>query len=171
MTVCPAIVHWTVCAEQVKTAIGNAQSAQEAVVAADRWADRYKQLYEMNPTGEWLPSDIDLFEKKLEDLLDDTVGQWLDPADLALGMALSRYLPKVATVLEFASGAIASAIFVLLAPSPVANEFQAAKPVNDEIANLLRAKLEGRLGPTWQWSYDAAIRDAFQQTQGGKNLP
>jgi hypothetical protein len=58
-----------------------------------------------------------------------------------------------------------------LVPSPIANEVQAAKPINEEIAMLLRVKLENRLGPAWQWGYDAAIRDAFQKTQNGKSLP
>jgi len=170
MDLCSDDVSWTECAQRVESAIENAASPQEAVDAANQWADRYEKLYAANAQQDMPPDDAQRFEDEISDRLKDELDKWLDPVQIAFSQALAKYLPTLSAVLEWTSGPIATAIYALVAPSPVSNDFVAAHDVNEKINALIRDKVTPNLNPIWQQSYDDMVKSSYE-TIRGKPLP
>jgi hypothetical protein len=166
MAICSPSDFWANCAQKTKAAIQAATTPQQAFDAAADWQIRYRKLYDASPSGDWTPSDQARIEQFMEDLFDENLGVYLDPAALALVLALKRYAPTLAAILDLGSTAAGAALYILLAPSPIANDFTQAKPINEEINQLLSAKLDELFPYNWRSSYDVQIRNAFQKARG-----
>jgi len=95
----------------------------------------------------------DLLQDGLEAAYEQTIGQYTDPANIALTLALKKYLPRMAAML----GLLESINFwwLLLAPSPIANDFTQARPENDEIQRRLQLKLMAHMSINWKTQYRA----------------
>lgn len=102
----------------------------------------------------------------MESIFDDNVGKWLDPAAIALGIALKKYLPRLAAAVGMLASSIAIDFYVVLAPSPIANEFTEARLANEEIHKILHTKLDAVLLAPWQTGYDEMISRTYQQIKG-----
>lgn len=163
--------HWSACAKRVKEAIRTTNDPTAALAAASEWSVRYRMLYEANPQETWTATDQERIEDKLQDLWDDAVGQYLDPAALAWAMALAKYAKTLAAMLEWMSAPAAAAFYVLLAPSPIANDFTAAKPENTEINNLLFSKFPHPVQQTIRLRYPPTVNRAYEEATGGNGLP
>lgn len=135
--ICDDAEGWSSCSAKVKAAIAAAGTPQEAFAAAQLWTERYEKLYAKHASTEWTPSDQQSLRDAGERQFDDAIGKYLDPAGLALDMTLERYLPTLAALFGILDGAWVAVFYVILAPSPIANDFTAAKPINDEINTLL----------------------------------
>ena len=139
--VCVAADTWFNCATKIENAIKATKDLNVALAAASEWADRYDALYKANAQTSWPWSDQEMLRKTLEKFYDDAVGKYLDPASLAFELALAKYLPRLAAVLEFAGSANVIAFVVLLAPTPIANDFTEAGVNNKTINELLKSKM------------------------------
>jgi hypothetical protein len=162
---------WFACAKRVKDAIRNTNDPAVALAAAGEWGERYQALYKANPQSNWPLDDQALLEAALEKLWEEGVGQYLDPVSLAFAMALARYAKSLSAVVEWLGGAAAVFFYALLAPSPIANDFTAAKSDNEEIARLLFSKLPQPTQGTIQIHYPAYVRRAYEECKAGGTLP
>jgi len=168
--ICDAADGWAACSAKVKAAIVKANTPQEALAAAQVWAERYERLYAAQPAGSWTASDQQRLQDAAERLFDEAIGKYLDPAGLALEMALERYLPSLAALLGIVNGAWVAGFYMLLAPSPIANDFTAAKPVNDEINQLLFDKIDRLMPLNWRADYASMMQRAYEEAKGGGGL-
>jgi hypothetical protein len=164
--ICDTAEGWSSCSEKIKKAIQAAATPQEAFAAAQEWADRYEKLYATHPGAGWTASDQQRLEAAGERLFDEAIGKYLDPAGIALDMALERYLPRLAALIGILNSGWVLGFYMLLAPSPIANDFTAAKPVNDEINKLLFDKLDAFMPLNWRDNYSSMMERAFQETKG-----
>jgi hypothetical protein len=164
--ICSESEHWSSCAQKVKQAIANAGSAEDALAAGNEWARQYRRLYDQSARTEWTASDQQRLEDGMSRLFDETVGEYLDPAALALSLALSRYFPTLAAVIGLASKPVVQAFYVLLAPSPIANDFTEATPANEEINLLIGKRLDLLLGPGWRGGYTRMFQQSYQDVKG-----
>lgn len=168
---CQPTDHWSACSKRVKDAIRNTSDPAIALSAASEWAERYRRLYEANPQPTWPATDQQRLEAVLEKLWDESLGQYLDPITLAWDMALARYAMTLSAALEWMGGPAALFFYALLAPSPVANDFTAAKPDNEEINRLLFSKFPPPVQGTIQLRYPPYVNRAYQECTGGGGLP
>lgn len=99
-------LSWQDCALATKQAIDASATPTDAMQAYGDWTAAYRRVYDANEGVQQSPSDTD----RLEDFVRDKLGKYTDPADLALDLALARYLPTLAAILSFPEGAIAIAI-------------------------------------------------------------
>jgi hypothetical protein len=113
----------------------------------------------------WAWSDQEMLNKAMEKLYDEALGKYLDPSSLAFNLALKKYLPRLAATLEFAGSAVVSGFFVLLAPSPIANEFTEARPDNKEISALLMSKMPQTTLVTIQQALSRTIQQSLHGDQ------
>ncbi|MFB6451232.1 hypothetical protein [Bradyrhizobium tunisiense] len=170
-SVCAAADHWSMCASKVKAAIRNASDATVALAAAGEWSKRFGALYKANPQSAWTLTDEEKFEAGMEAIWDEQVGQYLNPATLAFGLAVKKYFPTLAAALEWAGSGYVNAFVLLVAPSPVANDFQEARSDNKEINDLLRAKLPMPIIQTIQSRYPELFRKGFEAAKGEHTRP
>lgn len=172
--VCVASDKWFECAKKVKAAIQATNDAKAALSAANEWADRYDGLYRANAREAWTWDDQKLLEAATEKLYEEALGKFLDPASIALGLALAKYLPRLAAAIEFMGAAPATAFLGLLAPIPIANDFTAAGSDNKMIQKLLLSKLPPVGAGTIQQRYPGLFHKAFldfQAQKSGKSRP
>lgn len=162
---------WYECAKRVKDAINNTNDPVVALAAAAEWNEKYRQLYVANAQASWTPTDQDNLDKALDTLWDESIGKYLDPANVALDMALERFAPGLAAVVGWLSAPAVVFFYALLAPSPVANDFTAAKPDNDEITRLVLAKLPVPTQSTIALRYTPYVNEAYKQCKPGGGLP
>lgn len=169
--VCGANDFWAVCATKVKTAISATGDPKVALAAAAEWGDRFGALYRANAQKGWTASDQDRLQQSMDKLWNESIGQYLDPAGLALALALKRYLPSIAAAIELASAPQVVVFFGLLAPSPIANSFTEARPINAEINALLATKLPSTTWLTIKDRYPELFRKGFEQTRASPKMP
>ncbi|WP_148667301.1 hypothetical protein [Bradyrhizobium symbiodeficiens] len=170
-SVCAAADHWSTCAKKVKTAIKNTNDATTALAAASEWSERFRALYKANPQSAWTLTDEEKFEAGMEALWDELVGQYLNPATFAFGLALKKYFPTLAAALEWAGSGYVTAFVLLVAPSPVANDFQEARSDNKEINDLLKAKLPTSITQNVLSRYPELFRKGYEAAKGEHTLP
>jgi hypothetical protein len=168
---CPANAFWADCAKNVKAAIKATNDPKEALQLAAMWAERYELLYKANAQTTWPLSDEERLTSGMEGLWDETIGKNLDPTGLALDAALKRYIPRLAAVVELASGPYVAFFWNLIAPSPIANDFTAAKPDNAEINRLVMSKLPSPTAFTIRQLYPELFRKSYEATKGSGTLP
>ena len=138
--VCQASDHWSVCAKRVQDAIRNTNDPSVALAAAFEWSERYRRLYDANLQSTWTQNDQARLLQAMDALWEEALGKYLDPASLAWELLLAKYAKTLSGILEWGGGPAAIAFYALLAPSPIANDFTAAKPENETISSLLFAK-------------------------------
>lgn len=168
--VCAATDKWFECGQKVKTAMKATNDPKVALAAASEWAVRYDALYKANARDKWTWDDQVMLQQLTEKLYDEALGKYLDPASLAFGLALAKYLPKLAAALEFAGGAAVTGFIVLLAPSPVANDFTEANPDNKEINSLVMSKMPPATLLTVKQRYPELFNRAFTEVQAKKKV-
>ena len=168
--VCALADRWFQCADKVKKAIQATTDVKVALAAAAEWADRYEALYRANAQTSWSWTDQQMLQKAMEKLYDEGLGKYLDPAALAFSLALAKYLPRLAATLEFAGSAVVSGFVVLLAPSPIANDFTAAGPDNKKINELVVSKLPQTTYLTIRHRYPELFNRAYHEVQAAKKL-
>lgn len=168
--VCAAADPWFACAKKVKIAIKSTNDLKVALAAASEWAVRYDILYKAHARDTWTWDDQVMLQQVAEKLYDEALGKYLDPASLAFGLALAKYLPKLAAALEFAGSAAVTGFIVLLAPSPVANDFTEAGSDNKEINALLMSKMPPSTLLTIQQRYPDLFNKAFTEVQSRKKV-
>jgi hypothetical protein len=168
--VCAPSDRWFQCSEKVKQTIQATSDVEVALAAASEWADRYEALYKANAQSSWPWSDQEMLRKAIEKLYDEALGKYLDPAALAFAMALAKYLPRLAAVVEFAGGAAMSGFVVLIAPSPIANDFTQAGPDNKRINDLLKSKLPPTTVLTIQQKYPELVNKAYIEVRAAKKV-
>ena len=168
---CKPTDHWSACLKRVKDAIRDTTDPAVALAAAFEWAERYRQLYEAQPQATWTATDQQRLEDVLQKLWDESVGQYLDPAALAWAMALAKYAKSLSAMLEWMSAPGAVFFYALLAPSPTASEFTAARPENKEINDLLFSKFSPPVQGTIELRYPPLVNRAYEEFTGGDTLP
>ncbi len=168
--VCVPTDRWFQCSAKVEQTIQATSDVKVALAAASEWADRYEALYRANAQTSWPWSDQEMLRRVIEKLYDEALGKYLDPASLAFGLALAKYLPRLAAAVEFAGGAAVSGFVVLIAPSPIANDFTQAGPDNTRINDLLKSKLPPTTLLTIQQRYPELFNKAFVEVQTTKNV-
>ena len=168
--VCAAADKWFECSQKVKTAIKATNDPKVALAAASEWAVRYDALYKANARDKWTWDDQVMLQQLTEKLYDEALGKYLDPASLAFGLALAKYLPKLAAALEFAGSAAVTGFIVLLAPSPVANDFTEAGLDNKEINALAMSKMPPTTLLTVKQRYPELFNKAFTEVQAKKKV-
>ncbi|RYG94728.1 MAG: hypothetical protein EON58_15625 [Alphaproteobacteria bacterium] len=168
--VCAAADPWFACARKVKTAIKSTSDFKVALAAASEWAVRYDVLYKAHARDTWTWDDQVMLQQLIEKLYDEALGKYLDPASLAFGLALAKYLPKLAAALEFAGGAAVTGFIVLLAPSPVANDFTEAGTDNKEINALIMSKMPPTTLSIIQQRYPDLFNKSFTEVQSRKKV-
>lgn len=169
--VCQASDHWSVCAKRVQDAIRGTNDPAVALAAALEWSERYRRLYEANPQTTWTQDDQARLDRAMNKLWDEALGKYLDPAALAWALLLAKYAKTLSGMLEWTGGRAAIFIYALLAPSPIANDFTAAKPENETISRLLFTKFPPPLQRTIELRYPPYLHDAYSESTGGSTLP
>lgn len=162
---------WASCAKRVKDAIRNTDDPLVALDAATEWSARYRQLYDANPRSTWTSSDQDRFEDAADTLWDELIGQYLNPANLMLALAIKKYFKTLSAALEWMTKPQLLFFYALLAPSPIANDFTEAKADNEEIAALLREKLPPISDATLEERYPMLFERIYEEVKGVKPLP
>jgi hypothetical protein len=170
-SVCNQNDTWVMCAFKVKKAIKATNDPNAALSAASEWAERYSKLYESNARKGWTPTDQQMLEKAMGKLWHESIGQYLDPAGLALSLGLIRYFPKLAATLEFAGGPYVTIFIGILAPTPIANDFTSASFDNKQINEILAQKLPVMSIITIRERYPELFRQGFEIVKGQKTLP
>lgn len=166
--VCAPSDKWFECSKKVQTAIKATNDLNVALAAASEWAARYDALYRANAQKSWPWSDQEMLQMAIEKLYDEALGKYLDPASIAFGLALAKYLPRLAATLEFAGSASFSGFLMLLAPSPIANEFTEAGPDNKKINALLTSKMPPTTLLTIEQRYPELFRRGYAEVQASK---
>ena len=169
--VCAPNDFWGACANKVKQAVAATTDPKVALQVGAEWAERYEALYKANAQQTWPPSDADRLVSGMESAWDDSVGKNLDPADIVLDQAMQKYFPRLAAALELASGPQVTFFMNLLAPSPIANDFTAAKQVNAEINWLVMSKLPSTAGFTIRQNYPELFQKGFGAVRDPNTLP
>jgi hypothetical protein len=162
---CTPVSSWQDCALAVKKAIKNANTPAEAFEAGAEWSKKYSQLFDKSAPPEWPPSDRKRLEKGVETAYEEIVGQYLDPASVALGLAIKKYFPTLSAILEFSFPPVATALYVILAPSPLVTEFSEAKSANEGIGNELIKKLDTFLPVNWRNEYSSRVQIVVDEIQ------
>lgn len=169
--ICSETEGWSSCSEKVKNAIAAATTPQQAFEAAQVWAERYERLYAQNPSAKWTASDQQRMRSLAESLFDETIGQYVDPAGLAFTMAMARYFPTLSAMFGILTGPWVAGFYIVLAPSPIANDFTAASPVNADINKLLAAKYRTFMPLNWRDDYSGMMQRAIERTKPGIGVP
>lgn len=163
--ICSSMEHWSVCSQKVKNSIIAASTPEQAFAIADEWAIRYRRLYDANTAKSWSKTDQDRMEDAMSLLFDESIGKYLDPSQIAIEAALTKYFPRLSAMLGLFSSPIVVAFYGLLAPSPTSNEFTAATPINQEINEILSKKLDTFLPADWRSSYSSMIDSSYQKVK------
>jgi hypothetical protein len=79
------------------------------------WAEAYELEYRKFANAPVPPSDLD----KIEDKISDKIDSYTNPASIATDLAIKRYFPLLASVLEFAEGPVVLVATGILSPSPL----------------------------------------------------
>lgn len=169
--VCIPAEHWSTCANKVKTVIKNTNEATTALAAATEWSVRFKGLYKANPQSGWTLTDEEKFEAGMQAVWDEEVGQYLNPATVGFGLALKKFFPTLAAALEWAGNGYVAVFVILVAPSPIANDFQEALSDNKEINDLLAGKLPPLMTQSLRLRYPELFRKGFEGAKGPNTLP
>lgn len=169
--ICAPSDYWAHCAAKVKAELAATNDPKEGLRAGEAWATAYARLYKANEQDTWPASDEDRLESGMEQAWDDTIGGELDPVGKSLELALKRYLPRLAAAVEFASGPYVTFFYNLLAPSPISNEFTAAKLTNAEINALVLSKLPAPTQQTIKNLYPQLFEKGFSSVKGAGRLP
>lgn len=159
--ICSNDMHFSVCGPKIVAAINAAATPQAALVVADEWAARYKQLYAANVTTEWPLSDQDYLERLLDQLFGSTIGEYVAVEGLMFSMALAKYLPRLAALVGFMQGAQALFFYTLVAPTPISNDFVIAKDLNDQIHQALMSKINGLMNIDWRDKYSVRVQQVI----------
>jgi hypothetical protein len=146
------------CAQAVESAIGKAATLDKAVEAWGAWAETYEKEYRKFANAPVPPSDLDKIEEKISDKIDS----YTNPTTIATDLAIKRYFPLIASVLEFADGPVVLFVTGVLSPSPLITPLQELKQTNDEVGKLLMDKIFPSLKPGWKDQYDLSIREGFR---------
>ena len=165
--ICTSDMHFSVCGPKILTAINAASTPQDALIIANEWADRYKQLYAANARSEWPLSDQEYLEQLLDQVFSSTIGEYLVVEDLIFSMALAKYFPRLAALVASLTGTTAIFFYALLAPSPIHNDFAIAKDLNDQIHQALFKKIDSFLKIDWRDKYTNTV----QQVYDGMKMP
>jgi len=163
---CKPTDHWSACAKRVKDTIRGTNDPAVALAAAIDWSERYRALYVANARDSWSPDDQTRLESALEGLWDEGVGKYLDPSTIAWEMLLARHAKTLSAMLELLRAPGAIFFYALLAPSPIANDFTAAKPENEEIARLLFTRFPVSVQNTLKLHYTPYANDAYKSCTG-----
>lgn len=168
---CSESEGWASCSVKVKQAIEAASTPQEAFAAAEQWAIRYDRLYLQHASAGWTATDQSRMQQVNSTLFDETIGKYVDPAAVGLGRAMEKYFPRLAAILGLASSPVVIAFFIILAPSPTANDFTAARPINDDINALLIKRLDTFLPLNWRDNYSRMVQQAYLEVKGKPIMP
>lgn len=166
--VCKPNDFWADCASKVKTTIRKTQDPAVALSAGAEWADRYMLLYKANARDTWPFDDQKMLEEAMTKLWDESVGKYLDPATLAFGLALAKYFPRLAAAVELAGGPQVTAFVILLAPSPISNDFTAARSDNMAINKLVMERLPLPGAMTIRQRYPELFERSYTKVKGKK---
>lgn len=164
MPVCQPGDFWADCAKKVKEAIETAETPQQAIQFAIEWNQRFSALVAAYPEDDWTADDQQRFEDAFNDKIQEQIDK-VNPLKVIEDALFEQLFPRVAAILEWASGPVATAISTLIAPSPIANPVQEAKPYNSEIQAALRQKLPV-LPVLDQPVYDRLVNDAYEAVHG-----
>jgi hypothetical protein len=145
------------CAAAVKHAISSSTSPEQAVEAWGAWAEAYEKAYRGMANAPVPPSDLD----RIEDKIADKVGDYTDPASIAKNLAIKRFFPMLASVMEFAEGPVVLLVTGIISPSPMQTPAQELRATNDELGRLLLTKTPILL-PNWKTRYSTVVQDAFE---------
>ncbi|QBE65777.1 hypothetical protein [Pseudoduganella lutea] len=165
--ICTATDGWSACSVKVKQAIAAATTPQQAFGAAQEWGERYDKLYAANSQAGWTASDQERMRDLGESMFDETIGKYLDPATLAFALAMKKFFPTLSSLFGILSNPWVVGFYMVLAPSPIANDFTAAKPVNDDINKLLLEKFNSFMPLNWRDDYSDMMQRAYLQIKDG----
>ncbi len=145
------------CANKVLDTIKKANNIDEALNAWGAWSEVYEQAYRSMANAPVPPGDLDRFE----DYVGDKIDHFTNPTSIATDALIKKHFPMLASVLEFAEGPVATALWVLLAPSPLQTPLQELQLTNDELSQALGVRLFPLLRSDWKSDYSSYIQDAI----------
>jgi hypothetical protein len=145
------------CASKVRDAINNASNVDDALNAWGAWCGVYEQAYRSMAGAPVPPSDLD----RAEDYVGDKIDHFTNPTSIATDLLIKKYFPMLASVLEFADGPVVTAVWLLLAPSPIQTPLQELQSTNDELSQALSIRLFPLLRSDWKTDYSSYVSDAF----------
>jgi hypothetical protein len=145
------------CALAVKNAITGATTPEAAAEAWGAWVEAYEIAYRKFEGAPVPASDLDKIEDKISDKIDD----YTKPENVALNLALKRYLPRIAAFFEFLDGPEVLLVTGILSPSPLVTPIQELNTTNDEIGRLVSLKITPFMSSDWKTNYGAAVKDVF----------
>lgn len=146
------------CATKITALINSAATAEEAVQLWGEWAEVYEKAYRGMKDSPVTPDDLDRFEGAISDKIDSLT----NPADIATDLAIKRYFPRLAGVLEFAEGPVVFAVMAFLAPSPLETPLQELQSLNHDVSDALILKLAPELRSGWRSDFSNYVSAALE---------
>jgi hypothetical protein len=155
--------HMTIdnCALTVKRVITQAQTPQAALEAWAAWVEAYEIAYRRFENAPVHPTELDQIEDAIQDKIKDKINSVTNPPQLAFDMAFKKYLPRLASIGEYAGDV--AVIIEVLSPSPLVTPVQELATTNKDIGDLLAKKV--LMSSDWKVDYAKSVEDAFQGAQ------
>jgi hypothetical protein len=162
-TVSCASITTTQCAMRVRNAMSDPQASTRQVMQAWAvWVEVYEARYRGMAGAPVRPADIDRFETKVKEKIDS----YTSPSDVAIDLAIKRYLPRLAAMLALAEGPVVQGLLVWLSPTPTSTPIQELMFLNDELAMIWSARMASVLKSSWRTEYSAAVAQGMQRRPG-----
>jgi hypothetical protein len=152
MTSCSGLTNQD-CASQVIEAINSAASVEEAVKAWGIWSVVYENAYRSWADAPVQPNDLE----RMEDFVRDKINDFTNPAQMALDALIKQYFPLIASMGEFASGPVGTALMALLVPSPTQSPLDELGALNENVSSAIKLRLAPVLRSDWRDDYDSYI--------------
>jgi hypothetical protein len=149
------------CALTVKKVIVQAQTPQAALEAWAAWVEAYEAAYRRFEKAPVPPTELDQIEDKIKEKVENKINSVTNPSQLAFDMMFKRYLPRLASIVEFADGA--GEVLAFLSPSPLVTPVQELAQTNKELGDLMTSKVLPVMSPDWKVDYSKIVEDSFPE--------
>lgn len=154
------------CALTVKKAILQAQTPEAAVEAWGAWVEALETAYRQFENAPVPPTELDRIEDAIQDKIEDKIESVTNPPQVAFDLAFKKYLPRVASFVEFVEDADgAGEIIEALSPSPLITPVQELSETNKELSDLMMNKVFPIMSPVWKAEYSKIVGDSFREAQ------
>jgi len=150
---------WSSCGVAIKRALDSASDAKQVMDLGIIWGHSFDQGYDTLRKRGRIESSTPESQRVFE-----TVSAECGPLSFAIDKAeeslLKRYVPTLASVLEWANGPIMVALKAFMEPQDVASDFEELKLIDDDIQESMLKTLEPHFQPDWKDRLNLAVEKA-----------
>jgi hypothetical protein len=155
---------WATCSGLIKDAIDKDDGSEpkRLLGLAMEWNEscdaRYEQLRKVGRAESSVPDSEKVYEAVRDKLNPESIAK-----DKALDLLFRTWLPRVAEVIEWASGPFVSGLRAFFTSSSIASDYDELRICNVDIQTALNKKLMPYMEPDWKSKLNTAVQQAGQE--------